>query len=200
MAYATSSDLRSFLSIDSATDNALLETLIGRAQAWIERQTRRVFEASADSACAFDALADTAEDESGRRALLLLGAHDLCAITSVTNGDGVVVAPTDYVTEPRDAPPFWALRLKAGAAVGWTYTTSPENAISIVGKWAYSTTPPPDIVMATVDLTAYLYRRRGVEGASLDRVVVSPSGVTMAPPGFPQSVVSVVSLYQRRGF
>jgi hypothetical protein len=61
-------------------------------------------------------------------------------------------------------------------------------------------TPPADVVMATVDLTAYLYRRRGVEGASLDRVVISPSGVTMAPPGFPQSVLSVVTRYQRRGF
>jgi hypothetical protein len=59
MAYASVTDLRSFLSIDSATDNALLETLIGRAQRWIEQQTGRVFEAIADSARTFDALADT---------------------------------------------------------------------------------------------------------------------------------------------
>jgi len=199
MAYASVTDLRSFLSIDSATDNALLETLIGRAQRWIEQQTGRVFEAIADSARTFDALADTALDDDGRRSVLLLD-RDLCAITTVTNGDGAVIAAGQYVTEPRNEPPYWAIRIKASHGTRWTYTDTPENAISVMGRWAYSASAPADVVMATVDLTAYLYRRRGVEGASLDRVVISPSGVTMAPPGFPQSVVSVVARYQPRGF
>jgi hypothetical protein len=112
----------------------------------------------------------------------------------------VVIPAGQIVTEPRNEPPYWAIRIKANHGAGWTYADTPENAISVMGRWAYSVTPPADVVMATVDLTAYLYRRRGVEGASLDRVVISPSGVTMAPPGFPQSVLSVVTRYQRRGF
>jgi len=191
--YAIATDVKTFLSIDSSADNALLETLIGRAQKWIEQQTDRVFEASADTTKTFDAL----EDTDG--ALLLLGKYDLCAITTITNGDGVVVTSGQYVTEPRNETPYWAIRLKSDAGKRWAYSAAPENAISITGRWGYSVSAPADVIMATVDLTAYLYRRRGVEGASLDRVVISPSGVTMAPPGFPQSVLSVVARYQRRG-
>lgn len=203
MTYITATDIKSFLAIDSNTDNALLESLAGRAQRYIELWTGRVFEASADSVKTFDAVADVYPDETGALTLLLWGKrYDLCAITSVVNGDGTTVASSQYVTEPRHETPYQGLRLKRNATASWTYTDAPENAIAITGKWTYSASAPADVIQATLDLAVYIYRRRGVEGAGLDRVVISPSGVTMAPPGLPETVKGAVKAYRRwwRGF
>lgn len=192
MAYCTKAQVKNNLAISASTDDTLIDDLIARAQKLIEEQTGRVFEASGDTTRYFDAVADV------DGAMLTLD-KDLCAITTVTNGDGVVVAASSYVTEPRNETPYWALRLKNSATISWTYGTTPENAISIVGKWAYSVAAPADVVLATVELTAYLYRRRGTEGVGLDRVTVSPSGITMMPGQIPENVKLVISKYQRPG-
>ena len=199
MAYASAVDLKTFLGISGSGDDTLLAALLTRAQAYIEGMTDRVFEATGDTTKYFDALEDVTEDAAGRRNILLLGKWDLCAITSVVNGDGVTLASDAYVTEPRNETPYWALRIKANQSAWWTYGDTPENAIAITGRWAYSTTAPADVVQATVELAAYLYRRRGVEGTAVDQVAVSPSGVTMAPRGLPELVKTVIGNYQRVG-
>lgn len=197
MSYAILADLKTYLGVGTTADDALLSQCLTRAQGFLEAQTTRVFEASADATRYLDAVADVAEDEQGRGSLLILPA-DLCAITSVTNGDGTTVASSQYVTEPRGSTPYWALRLKANATVGWTYSDTPENAISIVGRWAYSTTPPADVAQATVALAAYFYRQRGAEATGMEPVV-SASGVVMVPPRLPDVVKTVITKYQARG-
>jgi uncharacterized phiE125 gp8 family phage protein len=189
VSYIVASDVKTFLSIDSSSDDTLITALITRAQKYIEQWTGRLFEASTDSTKKFDAVADVYEDGL----LLLWGKrYDLAAITSITNGDGTTVTSSQYVTEPRNDAPYQGVRLLSSAGVSWTYEDDPQNAITIVGRWVYSNSPPNDVKQATIDLVAYMYRRRGVEGAGLDRVMVSPSGVTMAPPGFPDTVMCVV--------
>lgn len=116
----------------------------------------------------------------------------------MTNGDGTTVASSSYVTEPRNETPYQALRLKQSASVAWTYDDTPEDAISITGRWAYSTSAPTDVVMATRDLAVWLYRRRGQEGASLDAPQVSPSGMMLFPAKLPETVKMVVAKYQKR--
>lgn len=198
MAYLTAADLKTYLGISSSSEDSLLTALIAQAQAHLEAQTGRVFEASADTTKRFDAVEDVLHDEDGRRLTLWLRGYDLCAITSVTNGDGTTVASSSYVTEPRNETPYWGLRLKANASVAWTYSDTPEDAISISGRWAYSVTPPADVVMATRDLAVWLYRRRGQEGASLDAPQVSPSGVMLFPARAPETVKMVIEKYQRK--
>jgi len=197
VSYATLTDLKTYLGVGTTADDALLSQCLTRAQGFLEAQTTRVFEASADTTRYLDAAADVVEDEQGRGSLLILPA-DLCAVTSVTNGDGVAVAASEYVTEPRGSTPYWALRLKANATVGWTYTTTPENAISIVGRWAYSTTPPADVVQACLALATYFYRQRGAEATGMEPVM-SQSGVVMLPPRIPDVVKAVIARYQRVG-
>ena len=194
--YASLADLKTYLGVGTTTDDALLSQCLSRAQGFIEAQTGRVFEASADTTKTFDATACVLADEEGRQLTLYLDGLDLCAITSVTNGDGTTVASSQYVTEPRTTTPYWALRLKANASVAWTYSDTPEGAISIVGRWAYSTSAPADVAQATVALAAYFYRQRGAEATGMEPVM-SGSGVVMMPPRLPDVVKTVVQKYQR---
>lgn len=198
MAYQVAADIKSYLGINGSGDDELLTTLIAQAQRTIEASTGRVFEAGGDALRRFDYDRHILEDEDGARRLLVLDGADLCAITSVVNGDGTTVASTEYVTEPRHAPPYWGLRLKRGSGVAWTYTDTPENAIAVTGKWAYSLLPPDDVKMATRDLAVWLYRRRGQEGTALEPVM-SGSGVIMFPPKLPETVKLVIARYQRVG-
>ena len=185
--YASLADLKTYLGVGTTTDDALLSQCLSRAQGFIEAQTGRVFEASADTTKTFDAAACVLADEEGRQ---------LTLSTSVTNGDGTTVASSQYVTEPRTTTPYWALRLKANASVAWTYSDTPEGAISIVGRWAYSTSAPADVAQATVALAAYFYRQRGAEATGMEQVM-SGSGVVMMPPRLPDVVKTVVQKYQR---
>lgn len=224
--YCTSSDLKSYLGITSASDDTLLVLLIAQAQAYIESSTNRVFEASADTTRHFDAWQDAASSRyTGHRnpfyadtlAGYGVGAvlpervggfgwqrtlyldNDLCQITTIVNGDGTTVLASSYVTEPRNDPPYYALTLKESSGLVWTYGADVENAIAITGRWAYSLNAPADVKMATIELTSYLYRRRSLEGMTLDTPQVSPSGVTMFPAGMPVLVQSVISQYQKLG-
>ncbi|RME27166.1 MAG: hypothetical protein D6800_05430 [Candidatus Zixiibacteriota bacterium] len=165
MAYTTVTEIKEFMGITVSTDDALLNDLITRAQRHIEAYTHRVFEAAADSTRRFDAIENVTLN--GRRLLL---DEDLAVITSITNGDGTTVASTSYVTEPRNETPYWAITLKADADIVWTYNDTPEDAIAIVGRWAYSTTPPADIQDITIRLVAHLYQRRQGIGVRSERV------------------------------
>lgn len=157
MAYATVADLKEYLGITTAEEDALLADLLAASQAAIDGYCRQTFEASADSTRYFDPTCDV------RGRTLLLDAP-LCAITSVTNGDGMALTSSHYVTEPRNGTPWWGLTLKQSAAVSWTYLTTPENAIAVVGRWAYSQSAPGAIVQATLEWAAALYNQRGTEG------------------------------------
>lgn len=187
MAYATIDDLREYLGLVESDHDALLGRLLDSAQAYIDAYTGRTFEASADSTRTLDAI----KDVEGR--LLWLGG-DLCAITTVTNGDAVVVATNEYTTEPRNYGPYYALKLLASSGKAWTYTTDPEDAISIAGKWAYSLTAPDDISQATIRLAGWLYRQRDNAGEG-DRPVVA-GNATILPSRLPADIEAMIGRYK----
>jgi hypothetical protein len=197
MAYATAADLRAYIGATATTDDTQLGNAVTRAQTEIERQTHRVFEAAADTTRYYtplyrrDVLGDLEDD--GRT--LWLGA-DLCALTSITNGNGTAIALSDVVTIDINVKPWYAIRLKDSANIEWTFTGTPEYSISVVGRFAYSTTAPADIVSATLMLGAYLYRRRE-GGPDTDRNIISADGVLMAPARFPTDVSTIIKKYVR---
>lgn len=191
MAYAdTDSDLKPYLDIaaDNSDDDTLLASLLANAQAMIDSYCRQTFEASGDTIRYFDAVRDV----NGRCLYL---DYPLCAITTVTNGDGNTVSSGEYVKEPRNTTPWYVLTLKSSSSVSWTWSTTPENAISITGKWAYSATAPADIKQATVRLAAYLYRQRD-NAIDLDRAVQTPSG-TILPADLPKDLKTLLAPYRR---
>lgn len=192
MAYPVLADIKAYLGTSQPGDDALLTALMTAAIAYIEGPTGadRRFAVTADTTRRFDANGDVV----GRTLRL---DEDLCQITSVTNGDGATVASGDYVTEPRNHAPYRALTLKfTTTAPIWTWNTTPEDAIVIVGRWGYSITPPADIAQAFKAMVAYFYRRRSSSG-SQDGTVVA-EGIVITPATMPKDIQGILTAYRRR--
>lgn len=190
MAYTTAAAVKSWATIDNTTMDTAIGLVIPQVQAAIDRYCNRTFEASGDTTRYFDALRDVSDDY---RTLYL--DEDLCAITSVTNGDATSLTSTHYATEPRNRTPYHALRLKDSATVSWTYDTTPENAISIVGKWAYSTSAPSDVALACIKWTLYLVRGREADGGN--ETMFTASGFMVQPSSMPKDVKVLLMPYRR---
>jgi len=196
MAYCTASALRAYLSDDMGLEHDdLLTDLIERAQQVIDTQTGRTFEADADTT----RYVDYAHVDGST---LYLDA-DLCSITSVVNNaDGGAAAETlevdkDYIPLPRHETPYYAIKLLASSGRAWKYTNDPENAVSITGRWAYSTTAPADVVQACIVLAGWMYRRRDAIGTDTDRPLATGDGVVILDASVPSLVKDVIRRYRR---
>lgn len=192
MAYATVDQFKLRFGITNDTEDEQIQQAINAAARWFEGMTGRVFEAGSDTTRHFDADRDVSLDT------LYFYNLDLCQITSVVNGDGQTIPLNNLVTEPRQSSPYYALRLKLNSAFAWTYDNTPEDAISVTGRWAYSVTPPDDVYMAVLDVANAYYEQAGgtIEAT---QSAVSPSGFMLAPAGLPKSVWGAVKMY-KRGF
>jgi hypothetical protein len=169
-------------------DSELLTAFIAGAQAYIDRTCHQSFEAAADSTRFFDALCDV----TGRT--LWLDAP-LCAVTSITNGDGSLIAPSAYITEPRHETPWYAISLRSNSGISWTYNDAAEDAIVITGRWAYSLTPDAGIVQISKEIVAYYWRQKDSTGDA-DRAVLAGNS-TLIPATIPQDITDKLQSYRR---
>lgn len=190
MSYVTLSDVKTYSGISLSTDDSLITSLIDRAQKAIETKTHRIFEASVDTTKYFSV------DNTGWRTLYF--DEDICAITTIkTNADngsgGIIIPSTDYVTEPRNRTPYYAIKILSSSSYDWEYTDDPENGISITGKWAYSLTPPDDIKHACIRLVNYYYHQK--DAAVFDTTAIPDAGVIQIPQGIPADVEILLSPY-----
>jgi hypothetical protein len=194
MAYASLADLKAYIGIPTGTtsDDALLTALLARAQAFIESPagTGRVFEAGSDTTRYFDAQRDV-----DGPTLYFDDGSDLCQLTSVVNA-GVTFPLTAVATEPRNAKPYFGLTLKIGLDYEWDWDDTPEGAIAVTGRWAYSVTPPTDIVHATIRL-AYTYYRQRDNAMDMPAPIISSDGVTIMPTAIPRDVLDTCIRYRR---
>lgn len=191
--YTTLGELKSYLNITTTTDDALLEDFIKKAESMVDTRCKRVFVAASDSTRTFDAIENVSDDR-----LVLYLDHDLCAVTSITNGDSTLVTSGQYVFEPRNYTPYYAIRLRQDASISWTYDTTPENAISIVGRWAYGVNVPDDIRGICTRLAVYLYRQKDNSADSTaDRPIMSASGTVLLPSKLSNDFYEVTAPYIR---
>lgn len=132
MSYCLLADLKQYLNIDASntSDDTLLQRILDAATSRIDSRTQRTFQAASDTTRYFDPTRDTL------RGLLWLDA-DLSNVTSIINGDGVTLTASDWYHDPRNETPWFAIGLTYSSVAYWTYTTNPQNAISITGRWAY---------------------------------------------------------------
>lgn len=130
--YCLLADLKTYLNITTSTDDALLQVMLDAATARINSHTGgRNYLATLDTIRTFDPIVNLYEG-------LLWLDEDLSYITSVINGDSLNTDITDAIyTEPRNRTPYYRLGLLPSSSVAWQYTTDPQNAISITGRWAY---------------------------------------------------------------
>ena len=190
MAYCGVDELKEYLGVTGTADDAMLLTLLSAAQRTIDSYCARTFEATADTVRTFDSQRDV-------DGYTLTVDSDLCAITSIVNGDGTTISNSHYVTEPRNETPYHAIRLKASAGKAWTATVAgdSENAITVTGKWAYSETAPIDIVHVCKRLAAYIYRQKDNAG-DLDRAVIAGNS-TILPAQIPSDIRLMLAPYKR---
>jgi len=186
MAYTKPGALKRYLGISESTDDELLREMIAAAQKAIDNHCRRTFEADADSTRYFDYSPDCIEG------LDLWLDVDLCAITTVTNGDSVVVASNERTTVPRNEAPYYKIRLLSDSGVTWTYDSEYMDAISVVGRWSYSTTAPDDIAQACVRLASVYFRGKD---SPLTDVTAIEAGVVIKTPGIPADVKMMLRPY-----
>lgn len=194
MAYTTAADLKTYLGITASTDDTLLTALIARAQKAIDMRCARIFEASGDTTRYFDAVRDT-------DGYYLYFDEDICAITTITNNldngtGGVIVTSSQYVTMPRNTTPYYGVELKSSAGISWDYTSDSQSAISVAGRWAYSTSAPADIVMACTRWAAYMYRQKDAQ--IFDVTAIPEAGIIQVPQGVPRDVDQMLMPYVKR--
>jgi hypothetical protein len=189
--------LKTYLGITVDADDTLLTQLIRRAQGIIDDYCNRTFEASTDTTRYLDC--PTAQGgrifTDGQRRLnppTLWLDRDLCQITSIINGDGTTITTGQYITQPVNGTPFYAIKLKSSSGINWTYTDDPEAAIAINGRWAWSVTAPQPIVYACERLSAYLYRKRDAQ--VFDDTAFAEGGVVRLPKGLPVDVVQILNM------
>lgn len=187
--YADINDILSELGIEGDSDNAILYQFLLSAQSVIDVYTHRTFEAEQDTTRYFDAIRDV--DGS----LLYLDC-DLCQITTVTNGDAQAVTSGQYVTEPRNQTPYHAIRLKSSSGKAWTYTTDPENAIAITGRWSYSVTAPDSIVQVVKSLARRFYHQKDNVGNG-DQALSTLDGNIIMPRRLPSDIIEMLKPYVR---
>jgi hypothetical protein len=178
-------DVKPYLNIpaDNHTDDSDLQDMIATAVRTIEAPspigTGRVFEAAADTTRYFDAVADVDGPD-------LLFWDDLIQITSVTNGNGIAVAPSAYVKIPnKPGVPAYGLRLKRSASVIWTWSDSPEASIAVTGRWAYSIVPDAYVKQLALRLVGWLYRIGA--GTVNDTTIVTENGL-IYPAALPKDI------------
>lgn len=188
MSYATLAQLRDYLKITANADDILLQRMLNQATGIIERMTHKVFEISADTTKLFDAVIDV----DGMR--LMFDGDYAAAITTVINGNGVTIPASGYVMEPRHDPPYFGIRLKLGGPYVWEFNDTPEDAISVTGRWGWSVSPPDDIVHVCTRLAAWMYRQKDTSGDS-DRVLVSRDGTVVLPMKLPADLRDLLAPY-----
>lgn len=189
MAYLSVSALKTHLGISETTDDVLLEDIIDGCKSIIDGQLGMTFEAATNTSRTFDAIRDVDGYD-------LLLDYPLCSINSITNGDGTTVTTAQYTTEPRNSTPYFRIRLLSSTGILWTYVTNPENAITVSGKWAYSTTVPTDVAFLTRLLAQHFYRQRDNAGELISTVITG--GTTVLPANLSDQVMKLAKRYMRR--
>lgn len=183
MSYCTLEEFKRYQAVVGAGDDVLIAQLIASAAAIINRATGTQFGVATAEARVLDA----AEAVDGR-ALWLDG---WCAgVTEVVNGDGEIVASGQYVTDPRNAGPYFRLLLAPAATVGWV-----EDEITVTGYWGYATDVPDDIRHVCVRLASWLYRQKD-NSNDMDRAVAISGNATLLPARLPRDIEEMLRPYR----
>ena len=198
--YITLGELRKYLASTGGMgtgDDPLLEDSIKSAQAYINSETNRVFEAVIETKY-YDRAALYRYNSS-----VLFINEDLLTITTLTNGDsaGTVIANTKYwlggvdgrTFERNLGAPYHAIKLTDASGACWTWDI--DGWVSILGTWGFSATTPSDIKQAMFQLASYFYRLK--DSQVFDVTTVPEMGQIILPKGIPVGVVKIIAKYKR---
>lgn len=106
------------------------------------------------------------------------------SISSVVNGDGVTIAPSQYRLEPRNYPRYTTIRLNRNSSQVWWFDDE-DAEIAITGKWGWSEAPPEPVAEACRHYAGWMHQR-WISGLSssgaTDQLGVTKRQITSVPP------------------
>jgi hypothetical protein len=187
--YATLDGYKGFADIDSTDtdDDAAIEKIIEGVSRYIDLKTQR----------RFYALTDTRfyDRPSGRELEL---DDDLLTITTLSNGDGVAIASSDYNLIPRNDPPYRAIRLTETSTIFWTLDDegNSEFVIDVAGTWGYVAAHTDDIREACLMTTQSFVKRRFGDNVS-GQVKITAAGVVITPQDVPSAAADIINIYKK---
>lgn len=194
MSYCSTALLRDRLGNSAADLDALIQQAVDWATAEIDSLTGRRFEAFSEvrhyDRSALDwASANTSRFDYtsyGWRTLEL--DEDLLTVTTLTNGDGVVIPSNQFILEPRNVLPRHRIRLLSPAA--WVFPI--DGTITVDGDWGYSATPDAMIQGTCLRLAEWYYKSNKLP----DAINPFSGNVTPRPGPFypPEAVTSLERL------
>lgn len=175
-------------------DDALLTDYVYEASAAVEAHCGRRFSDVTNGLGTLTKKYDYASPPLFDRTLFV--DDDLLSVTALTNGDGTVIASTEYRLLPTNNSPKYAIEIYDDSTIAWEYLTRRAEAIQVQGSWGFATstlTMPQDVRLATAKLTAWLYQTRDNTG---ERVAFADGSVSI-PPDAPPMVFKLLSRYVR---
>ena len=183
-------EIKARLGIDNsnAKDDTILEAEVEAASRFFDNETQRTFYARTETHY-FDI-------PKGRELRL---DDDLLSVTTLTNGNGVAIASTEYTVVPRNKPPYYAIKLKEGSSVGWELDSdgNSEGVIALAGTWGRTSTAPANVKESCIQIASAAYKRRF--GENLGAVTtITAAGITITPQDIPTYAWRVINVYKRR--
>lgn len=155
MPYITFVEMQKYDASIPDADETKVEGFIGDVEDHVESITQRIWiKPAATETKNFSPIEDVDEEE------ILLFDTWMDSISTVTNGDGVVVAADEYVLLP-EKKPHYGIQLLDSSGKTWTYETDSQEAIEIVAYWSFTTGVPGDLQVAMKRHVAFLYRTTG---------------------------------------
>jgi hypothetical protein len=121
------------------------------------------------------------------------------SVTTLTNGDDVEIASSNFILNPSNVTPKYSIKLKQSSTVGWVLDSSgnSEQVIEVIGSWGFSTTAPYDIYQACLDISTQSYNRRKGKN-NTGSVNITAAGVIISPQDVPQQARRTINHYKRR--
>lgn len=197
--YPTSSDLGTFLGVTSSTVEGWL---LNGAISFVERYCGRVFVAQSATRT-FPVYRHVT-----RRGKRLNFYADLAEVTSITNGDGVAVAASEYYSLVPDGRAFtnsagalvsypaYGVEMRSGAGKVF-YDPDGLSDISVVGYWGFSKTDPPSAIFeAILEVGKIAYNQRSGGGAAV--AAAQNVGVFMEALKLPERLEQTLGQFKRR--
>jgi hypothetical protein len=181
MAYLTVSEFKQYRGITRSDDDSLISTLIDAAEDWLELEANQVLYTDTNSTRYYDAVADV----YGRELHLDAPLAEINSVTTNADGTADVLSSSDYVTMPRNNPPYYGLKMLSSSDYTWTFTTDAEMGIEVSGKWCL-TTDLNRIRLMTMQLVNYAYTQK--DSQVFDTIAIPDAGVISVPNGFPATV------------
>lgn len=115
----------------------------------------------------------------------------LVSVSTLTNGDGAVLAGDAYRLVPRNTMPKWGIELRSG--YGWQWSVDGE--IAVTGVWGAAATVPEPVREACLALAAWMFKRYQ---AGLQDVTASPElGQAVYAESVPKQVKALLAPYKR---